>query len=185
MAQARFGKEQRDGSIVGREFVRVTEIFERQIDFAQRLAELAGAQITVRGKILLAEFFRQFRHDQMAVGIVGIELRDFFVAAESLGLLIHFVVALGGGVVLLDGFGYAILLLELHGVADQALGWLRDAAQETAIDRGGFGGIAGIEQAIELQAVVMGGADWLIQADVEIAQSQDGFLIRGASSKMA
>ena len=64
----------------------------------------------------------------MAVGIVGIELSDFFVAAESFGRLIHFVVALGGGVVLLDGFGYAILLLELDGIADQALGWLRDAA---------------------------------------------------------
>src|SRR5580704_4223987 len=102
----------------------------------------------------------------MTVGIVGIELSDFFIAAESLGRLVHFVIALGGGVVLLDGFGDAILLLELDGVADQALGWLRDSAEETAIDGGGFGGVAGIEEAIELQAVVMGGADGFIEADV-------------------
>src|SRR5271169_3689273 len=115
----------------------------------------------------------------MAIGIFAIELGDFFVAAEGFDFLIHFVIALGGGVVLLDGFGYAILLLELDGIANQALGWLRDAAEETAIDGGGFRGVAGIEQAIELQAVVVGGADWFIQADVEIAQGQDGFLIAG------
>src|SRR5580692_4942612 len=72
-----------------------------------------------------------------------------------------------------------ILFLLQECVAGDALRRLRSgpAAQKTIIDSQGFGFVARIDQQIEKESVINGGALWLIHARVKIPQRLRRFLV--------
>ncbi len=61
LAQAGFGKEQSAGAIVGGKMVRAAEIFDRFIDAAASLGQLAGAEVAAGGEVAMAEALARVR----------------------------------------------------------------------------------------------------------------------------
>jgi len=74
----------------------------------------------------------------MAAGIFRVEQRNAFIASESFDIAGLLLIELRGRAELFDGFAGAILLLKQGAKLHQAVGWLRECAQETGEDGGGF-----------------------------------------------
>ena len=172
-AQARFGEEQSAGAIVGRELVGAVKIFDGFIEAAGGLGELAGAKIAASGEIAMAEAFGEFAEDHMAAGIFRVEQRDAFIAGERFDIASLLLIELRGRAELFDGFAGTILLLKQGAELHQAVGRLRERAQETGEDGGGLRGVAGFHQAVELRAVILGGERGFAEARVDIGERLD------------
>jgi len=129
-AQARFGEEEGASAIVWRELVGAVKIFDGFIEAAGGLGELSGAEIAASGEIAMAEAFGEFAEDDVAAGIFGVEQCDAFVAGESFDIAGLLLIELRGRAELFDGFAGAILLLKQGAELHQAIGRLREGAQE-------------------------------------------------------
>src|ERR1700758_3571672 len=109
----------------------------------------------------------------MAAGIFRVKQRNAFVASESFDITGLLLVELRGGAELFDGFAGAILLLKQGAELHQAVGRLRERAQETGEDGGGLGGVTGVYQAVELGAVILGGESGFAETRVDIGERLD------------
>jgi len=153
------------------------EIFDGFIEAAGSLSELAGAKVAASGEIAVTEALGKFTENDVARGIFRIEKSDAFIASESFDVALLLLVELSGSAELLDGFSAAVLLLKKQSELHQAIGRLRKGAKKAGEDGGGFGSVTGIDEAVELSSVELSGEGGLVEASVDIGESQYGFLV--------
>ena len=102
--------------------------------------------------------FGQFAQEDVPGRVFRIEDGHAFVAGERFDIAVLLQEKFGGDAILFDGFGRAVLFLQQRGVTHQPIRRLGIRAEKTSENGGGFGGVASLDQTVELDAVVLGAA---------------------------
>ena len=179
LSKLRFREQERAGAVLGGYSVSAPEIFGRQIQASGSQRQLAGPQETASGKVGMAEFFRQFAQSRVPVRILGIEKRDAFAAGQGFDIAPMLMEDVDGGAKLLDRLRDAVLLLQQRGIAHEPVRGLREWPQESRENRRGLGGIAGLDQPVELRPVILGRHGRLIEPRVDIGERLQRLRVRG------
>lgn len=159
--------------------MRSSEIFQRFIERTNSLSQLARSQKTSRREIGVPQALGEFGKNHVAGRILRIEHRHALVACEGLDATLLLQEKFGGSAELFQRLGKTILLLKQRCVTHQTVGRLGEGAKKASKNRRGLGMVARLEQAVELDAVVLSGEGRFIQTSVDVGERLQGLLMAG------